>query len=712
VRGLPGRRPTRLSPVRHASRALALSGVLMFICVQPAGATTAQGFVDSPAQLTVAPWASANGVDIVATGCGSADSCVATGSYTDPSDNSHPLVIQITSGVPGSGSEVPLPADAAPSSHVADLGAVNCWSAGSCMAVGSYEDAADNFEGLVAPINNGAPGIQLPSNAKPATESGLTDVDCWAAGACVAVGSYSDQSGNTQALAEPISGGTPGAGIEVPAPADAAPSNLIAGLSEVDCWAAGACVAIGSYSDVNGDDQALVVPISNGVPGSAVAVSPPSDAATPGSGTTPYVSLAALSCSATGSCVAVGSYATAADNIEGMVVPITDGAPGTAGAAQLPANAATANSEQEASLDDVSCPTNGQCVAVGSYLLPSQIDQEALVEPISNGVPGASQDVALPANAGAGQQDALLDSVSCPAAGACVAIGDYTDSSQNTHELTVGISSGVAQSGIEPPTFADESTSYPYTALSSVDCASSGSCVVLGTYANTSGIQVPTVFGMQSPLSIGTSSLPATTMGSSYDSALAASGAWGSYSWSVSSGSLPAGLSLNSQTGVIAGTPTTAGASSFTVEATGTGLPAQTATKALSITVAALPPHLTVSGGRLQVKSNRLKVKLSCTGSTCKGTVKLDATEVVTVKHGKKRVKKHRTVMLGSARFSVAAGHSASTTITLNKTGRRLLAAAKGHKLAIKVLAAASGGNSASHGATIWMKIAKNKRKG
>jgi hypothetical protein len=685
----------------------------MFICAVPAGAATAQGFVDSPSQLTIAPWASANGVDIVATDCGSADSCVATGSYTDPSDNSHALVVQITSGVPGSGSEVSLPADAAASSHVADLGAINCWSAGSCMAVGTYEDASDNFEGLVAAISNGAPGtgagIQLPSNAKPATESGLTDVDCWAAGACVAVGSYSDQDGNTQALVEPISGGTTGPGIEVPAPADAAPSNLIAGLNEVDCWAAGACVAIGSYSDVNGDDQAFVVPISNGVPGAAVAVSPPSDAATPASGTTPDVSLGPLSCSVTGSCVAVGSYATAADNIEGMVVPITDGAPGAASAALLPANAATANSEQQAWLNQVSCSANGQCVAVGTYLLPSQIDREALVEPITNGMPGAGQQVALPSNAGTGWQEALLQSLSCPAAGACVAIGDYTDSSHNLHELTVAISGGVAETGVEPPTFADQSTSYPYTTLLSVGCASSGSCVVLGTYANTSGIQVPTVFGMQSPLSIGTSSLAATTTGSSYDSALSASGAWGFYSWSVGSGSLPAGLSLNTQTGVISGTPTTAGATSFTVEATGTGVPAQTATQALSITVAA--PHVTVSGGRLQVKSNRLKVKLGCTGSSCKGTVKLDATEVVTVKHGKKRVKKHRTVMIGSARFSVAAGKNGTTTVTLNKSGRSLLSKAKGHKLAVKLVAAATGGNTATHSATLWVKAAKKRKR-
>lgn len=64
-------------------------------------------------------------------------------------------------------------------------------------------------------------------------------------------------------------------------------------------------------------------------------------------------------------------------------------------------------------------------------------------------------------------------------------------------------------------------------------------------------------------------------------------------SWSISAGSLPPGLSLASSTGVISGTPTTAGISNFTVEATDSTTPTpETATKALSITI---QPGLSVS---------------------------------------------------------------------------------------------------------------------
>jgi hypothetical protein len=56
------------------------------------------------------------------------------------------------------------------------------------------------------------------------------------------------------------------------------------------------------------------------------------------------------------------------------------------------------------------------------------------------------------------------------------------------------------------------------------------------------------------------------------------------YTWSIASGALAPGLTLSS-TGVITGTPTTTGTSSFTVRAADASVPAQTATSLLSITI-------------------------------------------------------------------------------------------------------------------------------
>jgi hypothetical protein len=87
-----------------------------------------------------------------------------------------------------------------------------------------------------------------------------------------------------------------------------------------------------------------------------------------------------------------------------------------------------------------------------------------------------------------------------------------------------------------------------------------------------------------SPLSVTTSSLTAATVGTAYSQSLVASGGTTPYSWSLSAGTLPAGLSLSSA-GVISGTPTTTGTSNFTVQVNDASNPLQSASKALSLTV-------------------------------------------------------------------------------------------------------------------------------
>ncbi|MEW6211010.1 MAG: putative Ig domain-containing protein [Acidobacteriota bacterium] len=71
---------------------------------------------------------------------------------------------------------------------------------------------------------------------------------------------------------------------------------------------------------------------------------------------------------------------------------------------------------------------------------------------------------------------------------------------------------------------------------------------------------------------------------------LTATGGTAPYTWSITSGSLPQGLSLNSTSGVISGTPTTAGSSTFTVQVTD----AQSRTAQKVITINVSPPTLTI----------------------------------------------------------------------------------------------------------------------
>ena len=81
------------------------------------------------------------------------------------------------------------------------------------------------------------------------------------------------------------------------------------------------------------------------------------------------------------------------------------------------------------------------------------------------------------------------------------------------------------------------------------------------------------------------SPLPGAQPGTAYSQTLAATGGTSPYTWTLVS-ALPAGLTL-SPGGQISGTPTTAGVTTFTVEATDSSFPNFNATKAFTLSVVA-----------------------------------------------------------------------------------------------------------------------------
>ena len=96
------------------------------------------------------------------------------------------------------------------------------------------------------------------------------------------------------------------------------------------------------------------------------------------------------------------------------------------------------------------------------------------------------------------------------------------------------------------------------------------------------------------PLSITTASpLPQGMTGTGYSATLAATGGKTPYTWSVTTGNLPAGLTL-SAAGVISGTPSAAGTSNFTVQLADSESMPQMTTQPLT---------LAISGGQLKITS-------------------------------------------------------------------------------------------------------------
>ncbi len=126
------------------------------------------------------------------------------------------------------------------------------------------------------------------------------------------------------------------------------------------------------------------------------------------------------------------------------------------------------------------------------------------------------------------------------------------------------------------------------------------------------------------PLTITTTSLPGGTVGQQYSVALTATGGTPPYTWSLDTGSLPAGLTLNAATGAITGTPTSAGASGFTAEVADGAT--QSDLQDLSIAVAPPPsPTITTTtlpGGTVGVPYSST---LQATGGTPGYTWSLDS---------------------------------------------------------------------------------------
>jgi len=103
----------------------------------------------------------------------------------------------------------------------------------------------------------------------------------------------------------------------------------------------------------------------------------------------------------------------------------------------------------------------------------------------------------------------------------------------------------------------------------------------LTSAAATETVAAPTI-------TVSPSTLPTPAISSAYSQTVSASGGTSPYSFSVTLGSLPTGLVLNTTSGVVSGTPTAVGTFNFTIKATDSSAAGPfTGTQAYSVTIAA-----------------------------------------------------------------------------------------------------------------------------
>lgn len=327
------------------------------------------------------------------------------------------------------------------------LTSISCYGPDACQAVG-YATG-----GAIAEKQSGTTWVSEPVPA-PAGSSyvELNGVSCSAENSCEAIGSYANSSGLTLALAERWNGTT---WAMQNAPNLGPRTSLNDVLSGIDCVTATDCFAVGYHGTANVNQDVALAERWNGTAWNAVTM----PTANGDIGAQAYT----IDCSSDTACVAGGAaeQQTGTNGYCFGCEPYQASWNGTswsiAGTITNPPTSAG-----DFYLTSISCTGPSDCIAIGN--LDNGKPQWNMYAETWNGSQWAGS--AIPGNA-------LLEGVSCQAAGTCTAVG------------TVGEGAGSpAASALwdgtrwtEPPT---PSVAGAYNQLSSVSCTARYSCTAVG----------------------------------------------------------------------------------------------------------------------------------------------------------------------------------------------------------------------------------------
>jgi hypothetical protein len=270
-----------------------------------------------------------------------------------------------------------------------------------------------------------------------------------------------------------------GSAVEVSGAAtlDNAGHALVGQLVSISCGAPGDCAAGGFYTDGIGHQQAFLVSETNGVWGKAIEV--PGTARLNSGG---FAAVKSVSCTAAGECAAGGYYADGRyyrgpydSRSQAFVVSETNGTWGKA--IEVP-DTATLNAGAHAVVNSISCSAAGDCSAGGLYANRGNTYRAFVVDE-TNGRWGIA--IKVRANGG-------VNSVSCTAVGQCTAGGDNNPGGSG-RPFVVDETNGVWGTAIEVPGIGSLNP-WHMGSVSAVSCAAPGECAAGGSYWDGHGYQV------------------------------------------------------------------------------------------------------------------------------------------------------------------------------------------------------------------------------
>jgi hypothetical protein len=385
------------------------------------------------------PPATQAAVSLDALACPASGSCIAVGRYTDSSGHTQGLIESLAAGT-WTASTAPVaglsPSPGTDPQMNPSL--LACPASGTCVAMGYYFDSSNHRQGLIESLAGGTwtastvPSTGLTPSAGSDPNVYPRALNCPASGTCFAVASYNSSASSTPGLLINLSSGTwtsataPVSGLSPAAGTD--PSMY---LYAVACPASDTCVAGGEYTDTSMHIQGLIDTLSSGT---WTATTAPLTGLNPAAGNNPGAVLNALACPASGSCVAVGGYADSLGRERGLIESLAGGT-WSAKTAPLTGTSPPASTNPNSPLTIMSCSASGTCVAMGAYT-DSSSHQQGLIETLAAGIwTASSAPLTGLSPSAAGSPNVFLYAVSCPAASTCVGLGTYNDSGGNVQGL-------------------------------------------------------------------------------------------------------------------------------------------------------------------------------------------------------------------------------------------------------------------------------------
>ena len=177
-------------------------------------------------------------------------------------------------------------------------------------------------------------------------------------------------------------------------------------------------------------------------------------------------SVTALSCGSPGNCSAGGYYANSAEDVTQVFV--VNEKKGTWGRAAELGGIASLNVGKSAELESMSCPSAGNCSAIGFYSI-GEDNRRSFVAGEKNGKWGKAQKVPGTRSLKIAGVSPIM-SVSCSSAGNCAAFGTYGTDSGTTPSYVVSEARGVWHKAIR----------LPGVTIDAISCGAAGNCVAGG----------------------------------------------------------------------------------------------------------------------------------------------------------------------------------------------------------------------------------------